>query len=137
MDNYLVHYGVPGQKWGDRKYQYEDGSLTPEGRRHYGYSERRKKFNGKSPNTTHKIGKIMQFAGGAAAIGGIAGGEVAKRITPKRYNDLMFRDLALDFRKNDIDRGQNMIAIAGVGGIVAGTLLRRKGTKLANRNNQQ
>lgn len=28
---YLVHYGIPGQRWGTRKYQYEDGTLTPAG----------------------------------------------------------------------------------------------------------
>jgi hypothetical protein len=33
--NYLSHHGVKGQKWGNRNYQYEDGSLTPEGRIHY------------------------------------------------------------------------------------------------------
>ena len=38
-NNYLSHHGVKGQKWGERKYQYEDGSLTSEGRRHYGYGD--------------------------------------------------------------------------------------------------
>ncbi len=38
---YLIHYGVPGQKWGDRRWQYEDGSLTPEGYEHYGYGKRK------------------------------------------------------------------------------------------------
>lgn len=33
---YLIHYGTPGQKWGTRRWQYEDGSLTPEGYVHYG-----------------------------------------------------------------------------------------------------
>lgn len=37
----LCHHGVEGQKWGNRKYQYEDGSLTPEGRIHYGVGEAR------------------------------------------------------------------------------------------------
>lgn len=32
---YLIHYGVPGQKWGTRRWQYEDGSLTEEGYIHY------------------------------------------------------------------------------------------------------
>ena len=32
----LMHSGVKGQKWGERRYQYEDGSLTPLGRDHYG-----------------------------------------------------------------------------------------------------
>lgn len=35
--NYLMHYGVEGQKWGIRRYQNADGSLTAEGRIHYGF----------------------------------------------------------------------------------------------------
>lgn len=34
--NYLAHFGVLGQKWGIRRYQNEDGTLTDEGRKHYG-----------------------------------------------------------------------------------------------------
>lgn len=32
---YLVHHGIKGQKWGIRRFQYSDGSLTPAGRRRY------------------------------------------------------------------------------------------------------
>lgn len=31
----LAHYGVEGMKWGVRRYQNADGSLTPEGKIHY------------------------------------------------------------------------------------------------------
>ena len=31
----LYHYGILGMKWGIRRYQNKDGSLTPAGRRHY------------------------------------------------------------------------------------------------------
>lgn len=31
----LYHHGILGQKWGVRRYQYEDGSLTPEGKKRY------------------------------------------------------------------------------------------------------
>ena len=34
-DPSLLHTGVLGMKWGIRKYQYEDGSLTPAGKKHY------------------------------------------------------------------------------------------------------
>lgn len=38
-NNYLSHDGVKGMRWGERRYQYKDGSLTPEGRIHYGYGD--------------------------------------------------------------------------------------------------
>lgn len=32
---YLAHHGVKGQRWGVRRYQNEDGTLTEEGRKRY------------------------------------------------------------------------------------------------------
>lgn len=32
---YLVHHGVKGMKWGVRRYQNKDGSLTPRGQKHW------------------------------------------------------------------------------------------------------
>ena len=35
MEQYLQHYGIKGQKWGIRRFQYENGSYTPEGKERY------------------------------------------------------------------------------------------------------
>lgn len=39
-NNYLSHHGILGQKWGVRRFQNEDGSLTPEGRERKMYRDR-------------------------------------------------------------------------------------------------
>ena len=36
MENELMHFGVKGMRWGIRRYQNNDGSLTSAGRKRYG-----------------------------------------------------------------------------------------------------
>lgn len=38
----LYHHGVLGQKWGVRRYQNKDGTLTDEGRKRLGLSRQKK-----------------------------------------------------------------------------------------------
>lgn len=49
----LYHYGIKGQKWGVRRYQYENGQLTAEGKTRYNISDSIKPIRGK-----HSIGYI-------------------------------------------------------------------------------
>lgn len=41
--NFLKHHGVLGMKWGVRRYQRKDGSLTPAGRKHLGQLQEKQK----------------------------------------------------------------------------------------------
>lgn len=38
-DGYLAHHGIKGQRWGVRRYQNEDGTLTNAGKKHYNYKD--------------------------------------------------------------------------------------------------
>ena len=38
LEDVLEHHGIKGMRWGVRRYQNEDGSLTDKGRKRYGYN---------------------------------------------------------------------------------------------------
>jgi hypothetical protein len=56
QEDYLAHHGILGQKWGVRRYQNPDGSLTSEGRKRRGLSEKSDGVN-KALKTIKKIQK--------------------------------------------------------------------------------
>lgn len=69
----LAHHGIKGQKWGVRRFQNADGSLTDAGRKHYGVKgERKSSENGLTDSqkeTLKKVGKAALIAGSVAAAG--------------------------------------------------------------------
>lgn len=61
----LYHHGIKGQRWGIRRYQNEDGSLTDAGREHY-YPESESKAQ-KANLSPQKVAKVALAVGAAAA----------------------------------------------------------------------
>lgn len=59
IDGILCHHGIQGQKWGQRRFQNEDGSLTEAGRKRYGYGENSTRKAVRDFNrTSYKIAKL-------------------------------------------------------------------------------
>lgn len=73
---YLSHHGIIGQKWGVRRYQNPDGSLTSLGKEHYGSGNYRRKKQRKSNGEIKKIAKNTAKATAVGLLGGLATGAV-------------------------------------------------------------
>ena len=70
-DYYLEHHGIKGMKWGIRRYQNKDGSLTPEGRKRYSDDSKiDTSFDVSSKNTI--LTKRNVAVGAAIAVGVLA-----------------------------------------------------------------
>lgn len=74
MTNELYHHGILGMKWGVRRYQNEDGSLTSAGKKRYGREYERtsqKVMNKLNKNANRIYSKAYNKAADEANNGGI------------------------------------------------------------------
>lgn len=103
----LYHHGVKGQKWGVRRYQYADGSLTPQGKRRYNNDSKHsiEKFAdsmvGKS--VRHLVNSAKTKATGKQYVDGyLAKGTTLARIqTSQNFEKFAF---FATYKKSDMDR---------------------------------
>lgn len=74
-DRYISHHGVKGQKWGIRRYQNPDGSLTAEGlaRLHRATDRSRMAKSKKLENTGYKTAAVGMLGTLGGSVAGLAG----------------------------------------------------------------
>lgn len=92
LNDNLKHHGVKGQKWGIRRFQNKDGSLTPDGYKRYGsktnlekeYPQDVKKSLSKTKNAIDKSNNAIN--------------------TAKKFNDKRVKKAAEDKIKTDLSK---------------------------------
>lgn len=115
-ENELYHHGIKGQKWGVRRYQNPDGSLTPEGLKKYGnidnynrikkgdnvektFGREQRRFEKKAEKATAKREKVLAKDNGVES-------SKSKRLAEKVR---VYTDSA-NFRKSMLKAYDNMAA---------------------------
>ena len=110
-EDYLMHHGIKGMKWGVRRYQNPDGSLTPAGEKRYGTIDNFNKANKHSGDSASNAAEKK------------SDDPVTKTssVTNKKIKDInraeskLGKEIAGRIRVN-----KELVAIAGTAAVVAG-----------------
>ena len=115
----LYHHGIKGQKWGVRRFQNDDGTLTEEGKARYGsgsveeMSDASKKLYKSDRKNALKEAKSER-----KELSKIYGKDIADRIVKRQIGSISAKDLTTADRNTAI--GKNIAKGAGVAaGIIA------------------
>lgn len=124
-DNHLEHHGIKGQKWGVRRYQNPDGSLTEEGKKRAHRDEYEKEnptLRGlRTASTNLKKASIATGVAGAAAVGASVAGIILSGGTASIPIGLLYA------------AGGNLLGEAAAAGLARIPLNSIRNTKMKNR----
>lgn len=96
---FICHHGIKGQKWGVRRYQNPDGSLTEAGKKRYHYSEKEQKMF--ADKVVNAYSKEKPYA---------TSNKVFKKVDPNKMSDAI--RLAKLYKDEEKMSGLNAVADA-------------------------
>lgn len=107
----LCHYGIRGMKWGIRRYQNSDGSLTTAGRNRYSTGKHRSIFTRKK--TTSKVKpKPAEEKPKQKSVSEMSDAELNAFLNRKRLEQQYYQLMATPQKKSAVTKGKEMVGKA-------------------------
>ena len=116
LSNELYHHGILGQKWGVRRFQNPDRSLTPAGKERYRKTSSDNANSEKNYDTAKKIAKAAAIGVGTAAVAysayKLGSSDIAKEfVASQKIKSAMAKDASiLSMRKKPIEKLNEQLA---------------------------
>ena len=107
----LCHYGIRGMRWGIRRYQNSDGSLTTAGRKRYSTGKRHSIFTRKK--TTSKVkAKPAEEKPKQKSVSEMSDAELNAFLNRKRLEQQYYQLMATPQKKSAVAKGKEMVGKA-------------------------